>query len=414
MRKLILKNIDELVTCRGYAPKSGKDMMEIDIIKDGCILTCDDRIEFVGTTIEAAFKYDFNIGEVIDCTGSAVIPGFVDSHTHFIFGGYRADEFALRLQGASYMDIMKIGGGILNTVRKTRAAAKEELIALGNERLDSMLHFGVTTVEGKSGYGLDLETEIKQLEVMKYLNDTHMVDVVSTFLGPHSIADEYKGRADEFIDYIINDVMPVVKEKKLAEFADIFCEKGVFDIEQSKTYFKAAGDMGFSLKIHADEIVQLGGAELAAEMGAKSADHLLNVSEKGIDDMAEKGTIATLLPATAFSLKEKYANARHMIDRGCAVALATDYNPGSCPTNSIPLVIALAALYMNMRIEEIITALTINGAAAIGRENEIGSIQAGKKADILILKYPSINYLPYNIGINIVKSVIKNGQIINN
>lgn len=270
---------------------------------------------------------------------------------------------------------------------------------------------GVTTVEGKSGYGLDHDTEIRQLEAMKILNEIHPVDVVPTFLGPHSVLPEYKGKEDEFIDYMI-DVMKYAAENKLAEFADIFCEKNVFSVEQSRKFLTEAKKMGLKLKIHADEMVQLGGTELAVELGSTSADHLLQASDEGIKMLSESSTVATLLPATAFCLKEHYARARHMIDSGCAVSLATDFNPGSCFTNSIPLVIALAALNMNMSIEEIITALTINAAAAVGRSHITGSIEKGKKADIIILEYPSIHFLPYHAAVNIVETVIKNGKII--
>lgn len=311
------------------------------------------------------------------------------------------------------MDIMERGGGIVSSVKATRESTLEELVAIGNKRLDSMIRFGVTTVEGKSGYGLDMVTEIKQLEAMQILKEKRSdIDIATTFLGPHAVEKKYKGREDDFIDFQINQVLPIVAQKNLAEFADIFCEKNVFSIDQSRRFLMAAKDMGLKLKIHADEIVQLGGAELAAEVGAVSADHLLQASDYGIGQLAANKVIATLLPATAFSLKEDYANARRMIDSNCAVALSTDLNPGSCFTNSIPLIIALAALHMDMRIEEIIISLTINGAAALSREKDIGSIDVGKKADIIILDFPSYHFLPYHIGMNIVKTVIKSGKIV--
>ncbi len=414
MADLVLKNINELVTSKGKAPKCGADMKDIGIIRDGCITIAGGLITDVGKTADVIKRNDIENYIEIDCKDKTVLPGFVDSHTHFVFGGYRADEFAARHQGNTYMDLLKMGGGISSTVKSTRAASLDELIESGRKRLDSMLSFGVTTVEGKSGYGLDIETEIKQLKTMRELNSSHPVDIVSTFLGPHSVPEEYKGKGDEFIEFMIKIALPKIKENNLAEFVDIFCEKGVFNIKQSRKFLSEAKKMGFSLKLHADEIVQFGGAELAAELGAISADHLLSASEEGIVNMAEKGVIATLLPATAFNLKEAYADARRMIERGCAVALATDFNPGSSFTNSIPLIIALAALNMEMSTSEIITALTINGAAAIRKENEVGSIEPGKKADILILEYPSIDFLTYNTGINIVKTVIKNGEIVIN
>ena len=412
MQKLIIKNATELITCKGKAPKRGKEMSDIGMIKNGAVVVENGKILAVGTTDEILSKYNEKEYQVIDASGKAVLPGFVDSHTHFIFGGYRADEFSWRLRGDTYMSIMERGGGINNTVTATREATLEELVETGRKRLKKMMDFGVTTVEGKSGYGLDKETELKQLEAMKILNEQEPIDIVATFLGPHSVLPEYKGKEEEFIDFCVKEVLPVVKEKKLAEFADIFCEKNVFSIEQSRTFLKAAKEMGFKLKIHADEIVQLGGAELAAEVGAVSADHLLQASDKGIEDMAKNNVICSLLPITAFSLKEEYARGRHMIDNNCAVALATDLNPGSCFSNSIPLLIAVAAIQMKLSIEEIITALTINGATAVGRENEIGSIEVGKKADIIILEFPSIHFLPYHVGVNIVETVIKNGEII--
>lgn len=411
MEKLIIKNANELVTCKGKAPKHGTEMSEIGMITDGAIVIEGGIIKAVGKTSQILEKYDETEYKVIDAKDKAVLPGFIDSHTHLIFGGYRADEFSWRLRGDTYMSIMERGGGITSSVRATRKTSIEEFVALGKRRLDKMLAFGVTTVEAKSGYGLDEETELKQLKAMKMLNEIHCIDLVSTFLGPHSVLPEWKGKEDEFIDYMIG-VMAKAKAENLAEFADIFCEKNVFDVNQSRKFLKVAKDMGLKVKIHADEIVQLGGANLAAELGAVSADHLLQASDEGIKAMAEKGVIATLLPATAFCLKEDYARARYMIENNCAVSLASDFNPGSCFTNSIPLVIALATIQMKMSIEEVITALTINAAAALGRADSIGSIEVGKKADIVILEFPSIHFLPYHAGVNIVEIVIKDGKIV--
>ena len=411
MNKLIIKNASELITCKGKAPKHGKDMSDIGLIKNGCIVIEDGIIVDVGTSNKLK-NYNEKEYQIIDAENKAVMPGFIDSHTHLIFGGYRADEFSWRLKGDSYMSIMERGGGITSSVRATRNTSLEEFIALGIKRLDKILAMGVTTVEGKSGYGLDSETEIRQLKAMKQLNEMHPVDIVPTFLGPHSVLPEYKGKEDEFIKFMIDDVLPKVKKENLAEFADIFCEKNVFTIEQSRKFLTAAKNAGLKLKIHADEMYQLGGAELAVELGCTSADHLLQASDEGIRQLSESNTVATLLPGTAFCLKEEYARARHMIDSGCAVSLATDFNPGSCFTNSIPLIIALAALHMNMTIEEIITSLTINAAAAVGKSDTTGSIEKGKKADVIILEYPSIHFLPYHAAVNIVETVIKNGKIV--
>lgn len=409
---IIIKNCSEIVTCSGFNAKCGKEMSELNVVKDGTVVIEDGIIKAVGKTEDVLKDYDEAKYKVIDATGRAVLPGFVDSHTHFVFGGYRAEEFSWRLKGDSYMDIMQRGGGIVNTVKATREASHEELFSLGMKRLDSMLSFGVTTVEGKSGYGLDAETELKQLQVMRKLNEKHAVDVVPTFLGAHAVPAEYSGREHEYVEFIIEKVFPLVAEGKLAEFCDVFCEKNVFSIDESKRLLSAAKAMGFKLKIHADEIVNTGGAELASSLKAVSADHLLQASDSGIEAMASEGVVATLLPCTAFSLREDFARGRTMIDSGCAVALATDFNPGSCFTESIALVFALACIQMQLTIEEAITALTINGAAAVGRADSIGSIDMGKKGDVVLLEYPSYKYIPYHVGISTVEKVIKNGVLV--
>lgn len=413
MSKLYIRNASQLVTCRGKSAKHGKEMSDIGIIENGGVLVDGDKIEKVGATEELDKIAQAPEYEIIDAAGKTVLPGFVDSHTHYIFGGYRADEFTWRLKGDSYMSIMERGGGINATVIPTRNASKQELVDLGRERMNRMLEFGVTTVEGKSGYGLDHDTEIRMLEAMEELDKTHPVDVVRTFLGPHSVMPEYKGKEREFLDYMLDEVMPEVKERGLAEFADIFTEAGVFNIEDSEYYLNRAKEMGFKLKVHADEMTpNFGGSEMAARVGAFSADHLLKASDEGIRMMAENNVISTCLPLTAFCLKEPYAPARKMIDGGAAVALASDFNPGSCFSNNIPLIMAVGCIYMDMSIEEVITALTINGAAAVDRADKIGSIEEGKQADIVFLKFPSVNYIPYHTTINLVDTVIKKGQVV--
>ncbi len=414
---LIIKNAAELVTCSGFSAKKGDQMSDLKIIPDGAVVIKEGMIEAVGTTQDVFAKLERNNTDVsgfdiIDAANRAVLPGFVDSHTHFVFGGYRADEFSWRLRGDSYMEIMSRGGGILNTVQATRKAAMEELVQLGIKRLDSMLSFGVTTVEGKSGYGLDGDTEIKQLEVMAHLDKIHYVDIAPTFLGAHAVPEAYKGKEDEFIEFIISDVLPQVVERELAEFCDIFCEQNVFSIAQSRRLLTSAKNLGLGIKLHADEIVPTGGAELAAELEAISADHLLQASAEGIRQMAAAGVVANLLPATAFSLKEPYAGGRSMIDSNCAVALATDFNPGSCFTESIPLIFALATLYMDITTEEAVTALTINAAAAIDRAKTIGSLDVGKYGDLVVLEYPSYKFIPYHIGISTVGKVVKKGNLV--
>lgn len=434
IKRIVLSNIKQLVTPKGHGPRRGSQMGNLLFIENACLVMDDGLISYVGS-MEACHKYfqgfkQDNSGHmekwqgykqaindeievtIIDCSNQTVLPGFVDSHTHFVFGGSREEEFKMRLAGADYMEILKAGGGIHASVASTRAASEDELYQDGLKKLKGILAMGVTTLEGKSGYGLDLETEIKQLQVMKKLNRHQPIDIVSTFLGPHSVPKEYKGRQEDYMDFVIKEVLPEVVAGDLAEFADVFCEKGVFSIKESKYYLSAAKDMGLKLKVHADEIVRLGGAELAVELGAKSADHLLAASEEGVKALAEGDTIGTLLPATAFSLREAYARARHMIDSGCALALASDFNPGSCPTYSIPLIISLASQEMHMTIEEIITALTINGACALDKQDSIGSLEVGKLGDALVIDAPSIDFLPYHLGVNQVSKVIKKGNIV--
>jgi imidazolonepropionase len=414
---LIIRDAAELVTVNGFAAKRGRDMSELGLVSGGAVAIEQGQITAVGPTagvmagLEAAGK-DLSRFTVIDASGKAVLPGFVDSHTHLVFGGDRAEEFSWRLKGESYMDILARGGGILSTVRATRKAALEELVQTGVGRLDSMLAFGVTTVEGKSGYGLDRDTELKQLEAMAGLNRRHPVEVVPTFMGAHAVLPEWKGREDAYVDFLLAEVVPETARRGLAEFCDVFCEKNVFSVAQSRRLLTEAARAGLKPKLHADEIVPLGGAQLAAEIGAVSADHLLHASDAGIAAMAAAGVVATLLPATAFSLKEPYARGRFMIDAGLAVALATDFNPGSCFSESIPLIAALAALYMGLTSEEIVTALTLNAAAALGRADRIGSLDAGKQGDVIVLENPSYRFIPYHIGVSTVAKVIKKGNLV--
>ena len=413
MNNLIIKNAAQVVTCSGFEGKRGAAMSNLNVIENGTVIVTDGIISHVLKQGES-IPENLSEYEEIDATGKALLPGFVDPHTHFVFGGYREEEFSWRMRGDSYMSIMERGGGIVNTTAATRAATEDELYISAKQRLDDMLKLGITTVEGKSGYGLDKETELKQLRVMRRLNQDHTIDIVSTFMGPHATPAEWKGREDEFIDFNINEMLPLVAKEKLAECADIFCEKNVFTIEQSRRFLTAAREHGFLLKMHADEIVQFGGAELAAELKILSADHLLQASDKGIKAMSESGVVATLLPLTAFSLREEYARGRAMIDANCIVALATDLNPGSSFTASVPLLFAIACIYMNLSPEEAVIAFTINGAAAINRADTIGSIDVGKQADMILLQYPSYKFLPYYVGMNCVETVIKKGKIIKN
>jgi len=407
--RILIRDAAQIVTCSGFAAKKGAEMSELYIINNGAVAIEKGIITHVGTTEKVLKEINIDNFQEISAKGRALIPGFVDSHTHFLFGGYREEEFSWRLKGDSYMSIMERGGGIVNTMTATRNISYNDLYNKGYELLNEMLDLGVTTIEGKSGYGLDMETELMQLRAMNELSHDHPIDVVSTYLGAHAVPPEFKDEADDYITFMIEKVMPQVHAERLATFCDVFCEKGVFSIKQSERLLKAARSFRFKLKLHADEIVQFGGAELAAKLKATSADHLLHVSDEGIKMLAKSGTVATLLPLTAFSLHDTYAPGRKMIDEGCAVALATDFNPGSCFSYSIPLMFALACIEMKLSPEEALTALTINGAAALGKAKEIGSIDVGKKADILMLKYPSYKFIPYHVGMNCVDVVIKDG-----
>ncbi len=409
---LYIKNIAQLVTCQGQVAKRGAAMNNIGVVEGPAAVIARNGIVTYAGPMSGVKPVDTVGCHELDATGCCVLPGFVDSHTHLIFGGYREDEFQWRLKGDSYMSIMERGGGIASTMHATRAATREELTEAAEAHLQAMADMGVTTVEAKSGYGMELKTEIRQLEVIKHLNETQPLDIYPTFMGAHDRPAEYKGREMEFIELICREMLPEVVRRGLAECCDIFTEKGVFDHEQTRRMLTAAKEAGLKVKMHADEIVSFGGAELAAELGCLSADHLLQISDKGIQALANSQTVATCLPCTAFSLKEPYAPARRMIDAGCAVALASDLNPGSCFSASIPLMFALATIYMNMTCEEAISAMTINGAAAIGRADSIGSIEPGKLADMAILRFPSYKFLSYHFGMNLVQHTIKRGVII--
>lgn len=408
---LVIKNIGKLVTCKGLErPKVGQEMNELEIIEDAYIAIKDGKIIDIGTKNDYK-KIINNYTKIEDVKGLLVTPGLIDSHTHLVHGGSRENEFSKKLSGLSYIEILKQGGGILSTVESTKEASSEELYDKAKKSLDRMLEFGVTTIEAKSGYGLELDTEIKQLKVAKDLEKKHPVDLVHTFLGAHAIPIEYKENHKPFIDIIVDEMMPKVKELELAEFCDVFCEEGVFTIEETEYILSKAKEMGYKLKIHADEIVSLGGAELSAKLKCTSSDHLMAASEEGLKMMAENNVIANILPGTSFNLNKAYADARKMIELGVPVALSSDYNPGSCPSENLQFVMQLGCLGLKMTPNEVLNAVTINAAYAIDRQNEIGSIEIGKKADLVVFDAPNVEYLMYHFGINHVDRVYKSGVL---
>jgi len=409
---LLIENASELLTIRGGTEKPllAKRMRDLGIIRNGSVAIRNGRVIVVGKTEK--IKEKFESSEIIDASEKVVMPGFVDPHTHLVFAGSREDEFEMRIEGASYMEILRRGGGILKTVRETRRASKEELLESCRKTLDVMLEHGTTTVEAKSGYGLTTKDEIRCLEVMKLANEEHPIEIVPTFLGAHAVPAEYKDNPDEYVNLITDEIIPKVAARKLAEFCDVFCEKGVFDVEQSRRILLKGKEHGLKPKLHADEMTRLGGAELAAEMQAVSAEHLLFSSDDGLRAMAEQSVVAVLLPGASFTLMmQRYPDARRMMELDVAAALGTDYNP-SCRVESQQMIIALACRQMKMTPAEAIVAATINAAHAINRGREIGSLEPGKRADIIVLNVPNHRFLGYRFGVNLVDKVIKDGRLV--
>lgn len=409
----LITNADELVTlCKSSdAPLTGRALREFEVIRNGSIAIRGKCIVAVGTSDEVreAISGDA-IVEEINASGMTVIPGFVDPHTHAVFAGSREEEFRLRLDGKSYMDISVQGGGIHRTVQDTRQASNEELIALGLSQLERVLATGTTTIEIKSGYGLSLSSELKILDVIECLDRQHPLSVVATFLGAHTYPSEYRDKHDEFISQVVHEMLPEVASRHLAKYCDVFCESGVFTPDESEKILLAARDHGLGLKIHADEMSHSGGTCLAASLKAVSVDHVNFACDEDLEALATAGTIAVLLPATPFFLlAPRYADARKIIAKGVPVALATDYNPTSS-ISSMPFVIFLACMKMHMHPSEALAAATINAAHAIGRADQVGSLETGKIADVVMLDVASHLDIPFNVGRNIIHTVFKNGR----
>lgn len=409
---LVIKNIGKLATMRsGKNPKVKERMNEIEILENAYVAIGDGKFVDIGQG-ESYKKIINQTSKIDDADGLLVTPGLIDAHTHLVHGGSRENEFSKKISGVPYIDILKQGGGILSTVKSTRESTFEELYHKARKSLDRMLELGVTTIESKSGYGLDMDTEIKQLQVSHKLSKDHPIDLVHTFLGAHAIPVEYKGNSEKYIDILVNEIMPKVRELGLAEFCDVFCEEGAFSITESELILSKAKEIGYKLKIHADEIESLGGAELSARLNCISSDHLMAASEEGIKMMAKNNVIANLLPATSFNLNKSYASARKMIDLGVPIALSSDYNPGSCPSENLQFVMQLGCIGLKMTPYEVLNAVTINAAYAIDRQDEIGSIEVGKKADLVVFDAPNIEYLMYHFGVNHVNKVYKDGILV--
>lgn len=406
---LLIRGAHQVVTPTGNRARRGRELAELEI-RPGAVVRCENGIiSFVGDEAEQRQRFG-DADEVLEADDGCVLPAFVDPHTHPVWAGSREDEFDRRLRGETYMEIARSGGGINSTVHATRRATEEELFATTMARLDTFLRHGTTTIEAKSGYGLDLETEIRMLEVIRKAHAIHPVDLHPTCLAAHEVPPEHRLDPERWIEELIGVIHPEIARRGLAEAVDVFCETGVFDLEQTHRLLDGAADYGWRIHLHADELTPLGGAELAVEMGALTADHLLCVTPQGIASLAGSDTVAVLLPGTAFFLRMPWAPARDLIDAGCAVALATDCNPGSSPTESMPMILALACLGMGMDVAEAVTAATLNAAAAIGRAGDLGSLEVGKRADLIVLDAPTYQHLVYNFGVNPVRHVVKNGR----
>lgn len=425
---LLILNAAHLLTCASPdGPKRGAALADPGLLHDGAVACLAGQIVAIGSTADVLAQIDEpDAAVIIDASGKVVMPGFVDPHTHALWAGDRAGEFEQRIAGATYLEIMQAGGGIMNTVRATRAASLDDLIVQTLPRLDMMLMHGTTTAEIKTGYGLDTATELKMLDAIRVLDEQHPMDLIPTFIGAHAVPAEYAGRTDAYVDLVVNEMLPAIGDLRYivespdgeytiraADFCDVFCEVGAFDVAQSRRILEAAREIGLSLKIHADEFEPLGGTALAVELGAVSADHLVCTTDGQLQTLAASNTIAVSLPGTPFGLGHAhYTNARRLIDLGGALALASDLNPGTTWCESMQFIIALACRALKLTPAEAINAATINAAHALSLGEYLGSLEVGKQADILVLDIPDYRHLGYRYGTNLVETVIKRGQVI--
>ncbi len=405
---MIIYNIGMLVTPTGTAAKSGADQGAVTVLKNAWVRLQDGQFTEIGVGQPALQEEEVRV----DACGKLVTPGLVDAHTHLIFGGWRQNELGMKLHGKTYLEIQNAGGGIQSSTNATRMATEEELTAKAALALDEMLSFGTTTCEAKSGYGLATEHELKALQVIKNLNDRHPMDIVATFMGAHLVPKEYKENRAEYIRLVCEEMLPLVAKQGIAKYNDVFCEADTFDVEEARQILEAGKKYGLRPKIHADEIEAIGGSNLAGEIGAISAEHLIVCPPEGIEALAKGGVIACLLPATSFNLGATFAPARDMVKAGVPVAMATDFNPGSCPCLNMQFVINLGCLKYRLTPEEVLTAVTLNGAAAIDMADKVGTIEPGKQADLVIWDAPDLDYICYRFGSNLVETVIKNGEIV--
>lgn len=408
MDAVLIKNIGLLATPLGDRARRGSEQGKIELVRDAWIYAEEGRIRATG----CGEPPRADAARVIDARGRLVTPGLVDAHTHLVFGGWRQNELGAKLHGASYLEILERGGGILSTVRATREASEEELYERAKTAADEMLRLGVTTFEAKSGYGLDLENELKQLRVIRRLSEEHPADVAATFLGAHAVPEEYRSDRGAYIDLICDVMIPAVAERGLASFCDVFCEKGVFSAEETRRILECGKRFGLIPKIHADEIEAIGGSQLTETVGAISAEHLIVCPREGVEAMARAGAVACCLPATSFYLGSTYAPAREMVEAGVPVAMASDFNPGSCPSLNLQLVINIGCLKYRLTPEEVLTAVTLNAAAAIGMADRVGSVEPGKQADLVLWNAPDLDYICYRMGGNLADTVVKKGRIV--